>query len=261
LNRLREEREEAGEEWRAKAYRKAIVGIEGYGKPIKSAEEAQRIPGVGARIAGRIKEILSTGQLKEIKLDLDKTRVLELFKSIFQVGSKTALKWYLKGYRTLADLPVAELTDAQRIGLKYREELSERIPRHEIQRFEERLKSDWPGVTFEICGSYRRGKPDSGDIDVLICGSPRASLLLEELVSKSECFTDTLALGHQKYLGVGRIDKLHRRIDLQVTDPREYPFALLHFTGPGGLNVQMRAHAAKYGYRLNEKNLARISTG
>lgn len=38
---------------------------------------------------------------------------------IIGAGVETCKKWYAKGYRTLEDLPHADLTKAQAVGLKY----------------------------------------------------------------------------------------------------------------------------------------------
>ena len=64
------------------------------------------------------------------------------------------------------------LTKGQRIGLKYFQDFEERIPRKEIEATEKILRSEIqrldPDYEITICGSYRRGLPTSGDIDVLL---------------------------------------------------------------------------------------------
>ena len=50
-----------------------------------------------------------------------------------------------------------------------------------------------------------------------------------------------------------------RRIDILLTDPEQYPFALLYFTGSDKFNIQMRKHAAALGYRLNEHGLVPVT--
>ena len=47
----------------------------------------------------------------------------------------------------------------------------------------------------------------------------------------------------------------HRHIDIIDTSPKNYPFAVLYFTGSGAFNANMRAHAIKEGYSLNEYEL------
>ena len=62
-----------------------------------------------------------------------KVRTISLFGEVWGVGPATALKLYEKGHRTLDDLRKDEsLTNAQRIGLKYFDDIKQRIPRHEV---------------------------------------------------------------------------------------------------------------------------------
>lgn len=63
-----------------------------------------------------------------------KVRTVNLFGEIWGVGPATALKLYEKGHRNLDDLKHDDsLTAAQKIGLKYFDDIKTRIPRHEVQ--------------------------------------------------------------------------------------------------------------------------------
>ena len=59
-------------------------------------------------------------------------------------------------------------------GLVYFDDIESRIPRSEIQEYEMILDKYFTPLNnndkFEIVGSYRRGKADSGDIDIIITG-------------------------------------------------------------------------------------------
>lgn len=64
------------------------------------------------------------------------------------------------------------LTRDQQIGLKYYDELAQRIPRAEVEStgntiltYAHRID---PGIKMCIVGGYRRGKPDSGDMDFIL---------------------------------------------------------------------------------------------
>jgi DNA polymerase (family 10) len=46
-----------------------------------------------------------------------------------------------------------------------------------------------------------------------------------------------------------------RRIDIMVTKPNEYPFAILYFTGSKDFNTLMRQHALDRGLSMNEYSL------
>jgi len=117
---------------------------------------------------------LRRGKLKELNSNDPVKKAQQLFFGIWGAGNKTVKNWLDKGWRTLDDLKENsnQLNDRQKIGLKYYDEFKQRIPRSEVQQVEEivlsQLKSIDRNLTCEICGSYRRGKPDVGDVDVLV---------------------------------------------------------------------------------------------
>jgi DNA polymerase (family 10) len=49
-------------------------------------------------------------------------------------------------------------------------------------------------------------------------------------------------------------------LDLLVTPPAEFPFAVLYFTGSDTINVRMRQLALEKGYTLNEHALTKVKT-
>lgn len=73
--------------------------------------------------------------------------------------------------------------------------------------------------------------------------------------------TNTLASGPKKFLGVSKLPgcSRYRRIDIELVQPWEYPFAVVYFTGPASFNVKMRDYCRRYGLRLNEKSLLNIN--
>ena len=97
-----------------------------------------------------------------------------------------------------------------------------------------------------ICGSYRRGLPDSGDIDVLLShshyteGSKGKNPLGKFVTALSPgVITDTLSKGNKKFQGVCRLDTKSpfRRLDIMVTTAEEYWPAISYFTGSGAFLV------------------------
>ena len=62
------------------------------------------------------------------------------------------------------------MNDTQLKGLQYFDDIQERIPYHEIVQHEKFLKDVLNKIDLKaeltIAGSYRRKKPDSGDIDL-----------------------------------------------------------------------------------------------
>lgn len=135
------------------------------------------MPTIGTKIKNKIIEIIQTGHLKKAE-NLSsqlKNKCIDLFTQIWGVGPQTAVMYYLRGMRDFDDLRANPnlLNRNQTLGLKYVHELKKRIPRDEcteiisiVQRSIEEISV---GV-FEViaCGSYRRGKSDCGDLDILV---------------------------------------------------------------------------------------------
>lgn len=60
-------------------------------------------------------------------------RTISLFGEVWGIGPATALKLYDKGHRTVDDLNNEDsLTNAQKLGLKYFDDIKQRIPRKEV---------------------------------------------------------------------------------------------------------------------------------
>ena len=253
--------------YQKRSYKSAADAIRRYDKPITSGAEAQReIKGVGKSIADKIDEILATGTLKyleerpaEVK---EKERTIKLFEGIHGVGPKVAEKWYKEGYRTLEDLAKIynQMTDQQKLGYHYYYQLNQRIPRSEIDQYNSILKEIWKplGFEFEIAGSYRRGEPDSGDIDVVGKSKPGVDFntILTPLIQRG-MILGNLSIGPNKYHGIIKLGEGSnaRRFDIQLVDEVSWPYALLYFTGSKQLNIEMRAKAMSLGYTLNEYGL------
>uniref|UniRef100_A0A663EP03 DNA polymerase n=1 Tax=Aquila chrysaetos chrysaetos TaxID=223781 RepID=A0A663EP03_AQUCH len=237
-------------------------------------EEACKIPGIGKRMAEKILEILESGHLRKLDHISESVPVLELFSHIWGAGVKTAQMWYQQGFRTLDDIRTkATLTSQQAVGLKHYTDFLERMPREEAAEIEQTVRQAAlalkPGLVCVACGSYRRGKPTCGDVDVLVTHpdgqSHRGvfSKLLDSL-HRSGFLTDDLVSqedngDQKKYLGVCRLPgqaQRHRRLDIIVVPYSEFACALLYFTGSAHFNRSMRALAKTKGMSLSEHALS-----
>ncbi|XP_010152386.1 PREDICTED: DNA polymerase lambda [Eurypyga helias] len=263
-----------GDKWRTLGYTKAINALKSYHKPVTSYQEACKIPGIGKRMAEKILEILESGHLRKLDHISESVPVLELFSNIWGAGVKTAQMWYQQGFRTLDDIhSKATLTSQQAVGLKHYADFLERMPREEAAEIEETVRQAAlalkPGLVCVACGSYRRGKPTCGDVDVLVTHpdgqSHRGvfSKLLDSL-RRSGFLTDDLVSqedngDQKKYLGVCRLPgpaQRHRRLDIIVVPYSEFACALLYFTGSAPFNRSMRALAKTKGMSLSEHALS-----
>jgi len=199
-------------------------------------------------------------------------RTLDLFNRVWGAGPHAAERWYERGLRTLEDLRErGQLNRQQAVGVRLFEDLDLRMPREEcaeilaeVKKAADEIKS---GLEVVGCGSYRRGKKDCGDLDVLVTHEDEAALggVFEAILDKlrgSGFLTDDLSVqrdGRQrKYLGVCRLsgsDRRHRRLDVIVVPPDERAAALMYFTGSAHFNRSMRLLASKMGMSLSEHAL------
>ena len=260
------------DQWRALGYKKAIASVKNYHKKLETWEECSSLPFVGERLAKKIWEIVQTGHLRRLDHVDPRQEALNLFVGVWGAGPTTAETWVSQGLKTLEDLKRhGKLTRQQEIGLKYYDEFLERMPREEAGKIEEVVKNAAldvnPGLEAFACGSYRRGKPTCGDVDVIVSHPDGKShegvmtRLLESLKS-SGFLTDDLTLSdigeHRKYLGVCKLpgeNTKHRRLDIIVVPYNEWACSLLYFTGSDYFNRSMRLLAKKNGMSLSEHSL------
>ena len=254
--------------FRAKTY----MGLNKILKNLSSDKDLEpvnlkKIKGIGQGTIDRIKEIIDTGTLQEYEKLKDKKSPLEEFLKIHGVGKQHAKKLVSEGFKGVDDLRNCKnikdyLNDTQIKGLQYYDDMQVRIPYEEIQKHEVYLKDVLhkidPKAELTIAGSYRRKRPDSGDIDLLLKANSKKTYdkFIDTLVEEGY-LTCQLARGAKKYMGMGKISisPCHRRIDIMYTKPEEYPFAILYFTGSGDFNVRMREDALKQGYTMNEYSI------
>jgi DNA polymerase/3'-5' exonuclease PolX len=254
----------AGDTYRAGAFTKASNKIADYDKVILSGAQARNeLSGVGASTESIIDEYISTGKVQRL-IDLEtqfneQKHVIDYFRSFYGIGPVTAVNFYNQGFRTLEDLWYkANLTDAQKIGIIWREHMELRIPREEMNLINNKLLEYLSpySINFTIAGSYRRGELSSGDIDVLV--ESRSDIDMETLVALLEpILPATLALGPTVYRGIIRLSDQHpgHRIDIRLIPKENWYPALMYFTGSQYFNILMRQRAIELGYTLNEYGL------
>ena len=128
-------------------------------------------------------------------------------------------------------------------------DMEERMTRVEAEALADKMITALePYVDFsEVCGSFRRGRKDPGDLDVVIIMKPGESL--PEIIDKlSGLYTAINWLGEKKTQII--VDGV--KVDIKVSNAEGIGAALLYFTGPSGYNIGMRRSAKKRGLKLNE---------
>jgi NAD-dependent DNA ligase len=276
LERLSKLMTKKGDPIRSRAYTKAQETVMTITTNITNVNELKGRPNIGETILEKFKEYLETGTLRIFEREKDNPE--HILSDIYGIGPKKAKELVEKGIKTIAQLRERQeelLTDAQKAGLKYYEDILERIPRTEIDEYNTFFKRAFDevktaGSDYEIVGSYRRGAKTSGDIDVIITSpNPETFVKFVEKLKASTPETGekiilvVLSFGKTKCLVITKLPghKHARRVDFMYTTPEEYPFAVLYFTGSKAFNTMMRAHALKMGTSLNEHGLYKKQTG
>jgi DNA polymerase/3'-5' exonuclease PolX len=258
----------------------------------ETINEFKQFPGIGKGTIDKIKEILINGFLKEIENYNDnindKDKSLEELESIVGVGRIKALEFYNMGIHNVKQLKKAiknnklKVNEKILLGIKYYGKFLDNIPRNEIDEINLLIEdiiydinnnyNDTNKFIYEICGSYRREKPSSGDIDVLISklDTPHEnqSNYLEFIIKKLKephkfnnnkplLIDDITDKNYEtKYMGFAKYKQNPvRRIDIRFVSYDAYYSALLYFTGSAELNKKMRTIAKKLNLKLSEYGL------
>lgn len=262
--------------FRIRAYRRAAQIVRSLPRELAEmhgTEEFDALPGIGADLAGKIEELLRTGQLKALEKlrhrvphgvrdllalpALGPVRVRALFTKL-RVRGIDDLR------RVLAD---GRLSSVRGFGPKILAELAraleetqdkppQRVPLSVAAQYAKPLKTfleSVPGVTrVEIAGSYRRGRDTVGDLDVLVCAAQDAAPILA--LKRYGELRKLTAAGATKASGILRSGL---QVDVRVLEPQSFGAALHYFTGSRDHNIHIRRRAQERGYKLNEYGLFR----
>ncbi len=148
---------------------------------------------------------------------------------------------------------IPEMLGKKRLAAEDRP-MEERMTREQAENLAQKLET-WlvPYVEFaEVCGSYRRGREDPGDLDVVVILKNRVKLpeVVEMWLAEGKASAVNW-VGEKKTQMV--IDGV--KVDIRTTTPRAKGAALLYFTGPAGYNIGIRSAAKRAGFKLSEYGL------
>jgi len=194
--------------------------------------EMLRIPGLGPRKIRALHEKLAIETLGELEYACLENRLVELpgFGARTQQKILTGIE-HLKRYKE-RHLCSEALEAAEPLLAKLRGR---------------------PGVAAaSLAGSLRRGNETVKDID-LVASSDDPEALSQWFASLGDV-ESVIGRGETK---VSVFLKAGINADLRIITPRQYPFALHHFTGSKEHNVAMRGRAKQQGIKMNEYGLFR----
>ncbi len=263
--------------FRVRAYRNAARVISGMGRSIPEMvsgdADLTELPGIGADLSKKIREIVQTGTLKQLgEIEKRVPPSLADLLGIPGLGPKRVGTIYRElGIQTLDGLREAaeagriqsldgfgEKTEQQILsGIGAASESGERrVKLVDAEEFAEPLVAylrEAPGVkAIAVAGSYRRRKETVGDLDILVT-QRRDADVMERFVAYDDV-DRVVSRGKTRSTVILR-SGLH--VDLRAVAAVSYGAALHYFTGSKAHNVAVRRMAIKQGLKVNEYGVFR----
>jgi len=196
--------------------------------------EMLRIPTLGTKKVKLLHDKLKVSTLAELQAACDRGEVATLA----GFGAKTQQR-IIDGIRFLGT-----------VGNRVRVDQAAAVANVLLERLRK-----LPGVIrAEVCGSVRRRKETSKDIDILVsavgsspimsafCTFPEVTQIVAQGPTKSSIVATVIVNGKAIVLGA----------DLRVVSDEQFPFAVVYFTGSKEHNIRLRQKAIEMGLSLNE---------
>jgi DNA polymerase (family 10) len=233
---------------RSGAYERAARQVERLSLRVAdlTEEELVRLPAIGERIAGQIREVAERGSFAELDaLQAGIPGSLTDLLAISGVGPRTLnVLWKRLGIQTLDDLERAvkgrRLRTLPGFGAKKEETIAkgirqyrarpDRLTRPQAEAILAKVAAVLPDGQYTVAGSYRRGAATVGRVRVVTTAAP-----------------DGLADG--------------AGLEVRVTEPARYGTALLCAPGSAGFLARLGKAALEQGYRLTPEGLVERSNG
>ncbi|KAH8834887.1 hypothetical protein DL96DRAFT_1701904 [Flagelloscypha sp. PMI_526] len=273
----------------------------------RNLREFQQLTFVGPKTSSKVAEFVQKGFITETMKIESSSRYTSLntFTQVHGIGPTTARSLYTDGLRTLEDLrryyssshaershqtrDLPTLTTADALALH--EDLQQKIPRSEVEEIHACIKHEMEGILkgchTVVCGGYRRGKPYSNDLDIVI-GHPEFSSSTEreqELASQfllglhmkgiiTHCFKQSVQFHNTKpkrtwtppntldvVLTIFKLPNstVHRQVDfIFVLDPKAFWTAVVGWTGSMMFERDIRRWAKeKKGLKFDSRGITR----
>jgi DNA polymerase (family 10) len=269
---------ELGDEnpFRVRAYRNAarIVGNLGLdlAAEVAAGRELPKIPGIGADLAGKIREIAATGTcgLAERLRKRYPAGISDLMRLPGLGPKRVAALYRALKIKSLADLGKAaergRLRELPGFGEKTEARVLEavsahlskkgRVPLATATRYAEPLAAylrQTPGVDqVVLAGSYRRRRETVGDLDVLVTTERPA-----EVIRRFTAYPEVKEITAAGDTRASVVLASGLQVDLRVVPPESFGAALHYFTGSKAHNIAIRRLAQARGLKLNEYGVFR----
>jgi DNA polymerase (family 10) len=262
--------------FRVRAYRNAARTVRDLGAPLREMaerhpEQLTELPGIGKDLAGRIQELVATGDFAAHRELLAKfpPSLLELLrlpnlgpKRVKQLHDELHITSLTELKEAIAQGRLAEVRGfGARSAAKLREELDKATTERRFLLADAEQWADGAVAylrrsrhvrALDVAGSLRRRRETIGDLDLLAVTEDAADTI-QRFVAYPEVET-VLAQGETKASVRLRGGP---QVDLRVVAPAEYGAALLYFTGSKAHNIELRKIAQAQGLKLSEYGLFR----
>ncbi len=261
--------------FKTRAYLNAARAVENLAEPLEKLVAENRlaeVKGIGESTAAKIAELVTTGKLRyydDLKASIPPGLVelleipglgpkrIQVLQKKLGVDSVEKLEAACRAGKVAALEGFGEKTQANLLeGIQRRRQYASKHLLAEALAAAEpllqMLRAHPDVIRCSTAGSLRRWKEVIGDLD-LLASSKKPAAVIEAFASQPGVLK-VLARGETKasVLLEGGLQS-----DLRVVSDREYPFALMYFTGSKEHNIVMRQRAIARGLRLNEYGLFR----
>src|SRR5688572_24494257 len=257
--------------FKIRAYRNAADIVSHAAEAVSELDEAalRGWNGIGKDLAGRIREIVTTGDCqvgRDLLTEFPAT-LLDVLR-LQGVGPKTVAVLYKElRIKSLDDLAAAAKAGRirgvkgmggkkEQLILQAIEERQRFAGRHLLSRATEMaealvayLKEQAPAAEIATVGSVRRGAETSGDLDILASGADNT---LADAFTRFPMVERVLANGGTK---ASVLLRGGFQADLRIVTPGQRGAALQYFTGSKAHNIALRDRALERGLKLNEYGL------
>lgn len=256
--------------FRIRAYQKAADTIEGLAEDIENFASQGRlgdIPGIGADLSAKIKEIVAAGKLEfyeELKKNIPEG-LLELL-TIPSVGPRTAgllfdklkvksirdlenaiAKGMLEGIPGIKEKTIVNILKGIELIKRVKERMPLAVARQLAEDFLGSLRKIKEVNVIFPAGSLRRCRETVRDIDILVVSDKPGKVM--DIFTSLEQIKEVLVKGETKS-SVRSYDGV--QIDCRVVEEKSFGAALMYFTGSKNFNIRIRQLAQKKGWKINE---------
>lgn len=262
--------------FRVRAYRNAASIVEGSARPLEDmvakGEDLSAIKGIGDDLAGKIEELVKTGNLGQLQtLQKEVPEQLTELLRLDQLGPKRTRAIHEElGISSLKQLKEAaeagEIRKLSGFGARTEQKILDEVNKLSDQdrrtRLGEAEQVAAPLIAYldeldevrkiEVAGSYRRRKETVGDLDILVA-SANSKPVMERFTRHPEV---------AKVVSQGKTRatvflKSGLQVDLRVVKLASFGAALHYFTGSKAHNVAIRRMAVEKNLKVNEYGVYR----